>query len=391
MTFTSRNTGPFLGPRILDELGHLARLANSSDIGDAAALGDHCQVGAGAELGRAVVARAGVRGLVAGLAELLVVEHDDGEIVGLLGRHGGERAQAHHQVGVAGDHQHALAGLRQGEAQPHADRRAHGAPQRHVERPVARLGDVPVRRAEACDDQQVVVGAVEDLLHQRPALQSGSAHFVLLPEILDADQLLAQQHGDRLAAMEGRARRGVDRGLHLVGLVDRVEQHAHRLQHLGRALAHRVLPGIELAIVAAHGDQGQERKAQRLGEAHQVDGVADARALHQQHRALAAQPGAGGEGDAFLLGGERHGADRVRALAMLDQARMAGVGHVIDLLDVVRLQDVENLVAPVGTCLGVHVSPVKTASALARIAFACRTRSLINLRRPDLPRPWIEN
>ena len=66
--------------------------------------------------------------------------------------------------------------------------------------------------------------------------------ILLLPEILDADQLLAQQHGDGLAAVEGRARGGVDRGLHLVGRLDRVEQYAHRLEHLRRALAHRVLP-----------------------------------------------------------------------------------------------------------------------------------------------------
>ena len=108
ITLTRRKTGPFLVRAVLHELGHLARLAHRADIGDAAALGDHRQVGAGARLGRAVVARAGVRGLIAGLAELLVVEHEDREIVGLLRRHGGERAQAHQQVGVARDHQHAL-------------------------------------------------------------------------------------------------------------------------------------------------------------------------------------------------------------------------------------------------------------------------------------------
>jgi len=43
-----------------------------------------------------------------------------------------------------------------------------------------------------------------------------------------------------------------------------------------------------------------KREAQSLGEAHQIDGVADARALHQQHRALAAEPGAGSQRHAFF-------------------------------------------------------------------------------------------
>jgi len=94
--------------------------------------------------------------------------------------------------------------------QPHADRRAHGAPQRHVERTVARFGDVPVGRAQPGDHQQIIVGALEDLFS--PAVFSGAAALPcsssLLPEIFDAYELLAQQHRHRLAAVEGRARRG---------------------------------------------------------------------------------------------------------------------------------------------------------------------------------------
>src|SRR6185312_9693476 len=73
--------------------------------------------------------------------------------------------------GIAGDHQHALGRLREGKTQAHAERRAHGAPQRHVERTVARIGDIPVRRAQTADHQEVVVGALQDLLDQRAALQ----------------------------------------------------------------------------------------------------------------------------------------------------------------------------------------------------------------------------
>ena len=72
------------------EFGHLARFPDSADIGDAAALGDQGEIGAGARVGRAIVARAGVAGLVPGLTELLVVEHADRQIIGLLRGHGGE-------------------------------------------------------------------------------------------------------------------------------------------------------------------------------------------------------------------------------------------------------------------------------------------------------------
>src|SRR5476651_2700400 len=82
--------------------------------------------------------------------------------------------------------------------------------------------------------------------------------ILLFPEGLDADQLLPKHHGDRLAAVEGGARGMIDSGLHVFGLVGRHHQHAHRLEHLGRALAHRVLPRIELTRFAAHRDQGQE-------------------------------------------------------------------------------------------------------------------------------------
>ena len=57
--------------------------------------------------------------------------------------------------------------------------------------------------------------------------------------------------------------------------------------------------------------------------------------------------------NAFLFGRERQGADRIGLLAGLDQPRMPGIGHVIDLLDVVVLEDLENVVTPIA-----HSRPV---------------------------------
>src|SRR6185437_6157469 len=78
------------GAEILHQLRHVGPVAHGGAVGEAAALGDHREIGAGARRGRAVVAWAGVARLVAGLAELLVVEHADREIVGLLRRYGRE-------------------------------------------------------------------------------------------------------------------------------------------------------------------------------------------------------------------------------------------------------------------------------------------------------------
>ena len=59
----------------------------------------------------------GMRLLHAGLAVALVVDHHDGEIRRLLHADGGEQAQAHQHLAVAGDHQHAALRLREREAQ----------------------------------------------------------------------------------------------------------------------------------------------------------------------------------------------------------------------------------------------------------------------------------
>jgi len=148
-------------------------------------------------------------------------------------------------------------------------------------------------------------------------------------------------------SLECRARGGIDGCLHVLGLVDRVKQHPHRLEHLGRALSHGILPGIELAVVAPHRDERQEWKAQCLGQSHHVDGIANTRALHQQRGALATEPGTRGDRDAFLLGRQGQGPDRVRFLAGLDQPGVPGIRYMIDLLDVMVLKDLEDVVAPI--------------------------------------------
>ena len=62
----------------------------------------------------------------------------------------------------------------------------------------------------------------------------------------------------------------------------------------GVALPHRDLPRIELGPFAAHRHQRQERQAAACGQREHVHAIADAARLHQQHRAVAAEPGAGG-------------------------------------------------------------------------------------------------
>ncbi len=97
----------------------------------------------------------GVARLHPGLAVMGVVEHDDREVFGLLDADGGEAAQPHQHVAVAGQHGDAAFGLRQ--RQPKADHRgaAHGAPQIKVERMIAGRRGIVGRGAESADDEQI--------------------------------------------------------------------------------------------------------------------------------------------------------------------------------------------------------------------------------------------
>ena len=78
-----------------------------------------------------------------------------------------------------------------------------------------------------------------------------------------------------------------------LGLIEPFHDRAGKLQDLRHVLAHGQLPGIELAPLAPHGDKRQKGQAAGTIEREHVDAIADPAALHQEHAALAAEPGAG--------------------------------------------------------------------------------------------------
>ena len=121
---------------------------------------------------REIDAGAGGARLHAGGAVVAVVETDDRKIFRLLDADGGERAERHQHVAVAGDHGDAAVGARQREAEAHRRRAAKPAPDVEIARIVAAGRDVIGRRADAGDDQQAAA--------------------------------LLQQFGDELAAVHGQ-------------------------------------------------------------------------------------------------------------------------------------------------------------------------------------------
>ncbi len=98
----------------------------------------------------------GMARLPAGLAVDLIVQHDDGEIFGLLQADGGKTAHPHQHLAVAGDHHHRQLRLRQSEAEPDHDSASHGAPQIEVAVVIAGGGDIVGRGAEAPDHDGVL-------------------------------------------------------------------------------------------------------------------------------------------------------------------------------------------------------------------------------------------
>jgi hypothetical protein len=58
---------------------------------------------------------------------------------------------------------------------------------------------------------------------------------------------------------------------------------------------------------------------------------ADPAALHQERAPFAAEPGAGEQRHAFLLGGQHDRAHRRIGMGQLDQPRMPGIRHVGEL------------------------------------------------------------
>ena len=100
--------------------------------------------------------RRGVARLPAGLAIDLVVQHDDGEVPGLLQADGRKTAHSHQHLAVAGDHHHGQLRLRQRDAEPDHDRAAHGAPQIEIAVMIAGGGDIVGRGAEPADHDGVL-------------------------------------------------------------------------------------------------------------------------------------------------------------------------------------------------------------------------------------------
>src|SRR5262249_34771319 len=84
-----------------------------------------------------------------------------------------------------------------------------------------------------------------------------------------------------------------------------------------------------------------------------VDAVSHAAALHQQDTALAAEPGAGQNADAFLFGGEHGRLYLIGGVAQLDEPRMPRVRNVCDMADIEFAQLFEDQVRPI-LCVGGH-------------------------------------
>src|SRR5262249_21835782 len=94
--------------------------------------------------------------LHAGLAEVIVVDDHDDEVLRIGDRDGGEPAKPHQLLAVAGDHDHGAIRLRLRETKPDQRGRAHGAPEIIVSIVVTGGMHVVAWRAEAGNDQEAV-------------------------------------------------------------------------------------------------------------------------------------------------------------------------------------------------------------------------------------------
>ena len=109
--------------------------------------------------------------LPAGLAVVAVVDAEDREIGRVDHRDGGERAEAHEQLAVAGDDEHALVRPRQRQAEPHHAGRAHGAAERiDVGAVAGHRADVAGGAAQSGDEQEILVAA-DQRRHRFAALE----------------------------------------------------------------------------------------------------------------------------------------------------------------------------------------------------------------------------
>ena len=119
----------------------------------------------------------------------------------------------------------------------------------------------------------------------------------------------------------------MDSFTHLIGLVGGLDDHADRLEHLGRCLSHRNLRRIEFAVIAAHGHQHEEGKLASDRKAQHVDAVTNPRTLHEKHSAHAAKPGTREQRHPFLFGTQANDAHRRIGFTTLDKRSVTRVWH----------------------------------------------------------------
>ena len=189
---------------------------------------------------------------------------------------------------------------------------------------VAGRGHVVSGGAEPGDDQKVAA-VDQDLPYEIAPVE----HH--LRPLLAADQPLRQQNRDLEIAVERHVAAGADDIVDIIRTVDPVGEKAGEPQHVLGDRAHRHLPRIELAELAAHRHQEDAAETAIAQQRKHIDAIADAARLHQERRALAAERGAGDEADAFLLGRQHHVGDSRVVAAERDEPAMAGVGHIADL------------------------------------------------------------
>jgi hypothetical protein len=154
--------------------------------------------------------------------------------------------------------------------------------------------------------------------------------------------------------------------------------------------------GFPSAEIAAHAHEREEGESRALDQRQHVDAVADPARLHQQNRTRAAEIGAGAERHALLLGRERDRMHRRIGERTVDQDGVAGVRHIAELRDVVRPQEIVELVLPGGlgaAAVGVdfRVHGVSCSfDAFSFTTFASGASSLVGGAKRSVPTAFID-
>ena len=145
-TLMTKSRGPSPGEAICAARRSTSAIVRGSGRGKAAGHGD----------GREIDAAPGVARLHPGLAEMLVVDHDDVEIARARDANGGETPEAHQLLAVAGQSENALSGLSLRQSKPDQRGAAHRAPEIKIAIVVADGMKIIGRGAETGDDQRVL-------------------------------------------------------------------------------------------------------------------------------------------------------------------------------------------------------------------------------------------